>query len=244
MRAPRAATATPHSDRCQPVPIAADPACLLEVGCWGQGRKIPVLLDPRRPLDAVRRSALFRHALWRNVWRQRDPRVARLLPHRNGWRREIRVGKVAYGNGDNSWKAFVLPVDGGAAGRTEVESKPVATFGRPRPRRGLTLEGDLLASEPRLVADGSAGATLALQAVTHGDARWFALDCEVKLPATAGGAAGRHRGRFRCCNRLKHRALTFAVPNCGKAPCAPPGRAPMPRAPRSWEQTLPPSTGA
>ena len=35
----RAATATPHSDRCRPVPIGADPACLLEVGCWGKEGK-------------------------------------------------------------------------------------------------------------------------------------------------------------------------------------------------------------
>jgi hypothetical protein len=118
--------------------------------------------------------------------------VACLLPHRDGRCREIRVGEVAYGNGDNSRKAFVLPVDSGAAGRTEIESQRVAAFGRPLPRRRFTAEGDLLAAEPRLVAGDGAGAALALQAMAHGDARWFALNREVKLPATTGGASGRH----------------------------------------------------
>jgi len=100
--------------------------------------------------------------------------------------------EVAYRNGEHSGKAFVLPVHGGAAGRTEVESQRVVAFGRPLPRRRFAAEGDLLAAEPRLVADDGAGAALALQAMTHRDARWFALDREVKLPATAGGASGRH----------------------------------------------------
>src|SRR5262249_3212500 len=48
------------------------------------------------------------------------------------------------------------------------------------------------AAEARLVADRGASASLALQAVAHGDARWFALNRKVKLPATAGGASGGH----------------------------------------------------
>jgi hypothetical protein len=42
----------------------------------------------------------------------------------------------------------------------------------------------------RLVADHRPGTALALQAVAHSDARWFALNREVKLPAAAGGASG------------------------------------------------------
>jgi hypothetical protein len=60
----------------------------------------------------------------------------------------------------------------------------------PHPRRGLTGEGDLLAAKASLVADHGAGAALALQAVAHRDARWFALNCKLKLPAAAGGASG------------------------------------------------------
>src|SRR5215831_14190875 len=81
---------------------------------------------------------------------------------------------------------------GGAACRTEMEGQRVATFGCPHPRRRFTGEGDLLAAEARLVADRGASAALALQAVAHGDAQWFALDRKVKLPATAGGASSGH----------------------------------------------------
>jgi hypothetical protein len=66
----------------------------------------------------------------------------------------------------------------------------VAAFGRPHPRRSLSDDGDLLAGKTRLVADHGAGAALALQAVAHGNARWFALNRKVKLPAAAGGASG------------------------------------------------------
>ena len=115
-----------------------------------------------------------------------------LLPHGDGRRREIRVAEVAYGNGNNSRKAFVLPVDSRAADRTEIERQRVAAFSRPLPRRRFAIEGDLFAAEPRLVADDGAGTALAFQAVAHGDSRWFAVNREVKLPATAGGASGRH----------------------------------------------------
>src|SRR5215831_16629171 len=55
-------------------------------------------------------------------------------------------------------KAFALPVDGGAACRTEMKGQHVSTFGCPHPRRSLTGEGDLLAAEARLVADHGASA--------------------------------------------------------------------------------------
>ena len=74
----------------------------------------------------------------------------------------------------------------------------IAAFGCPHPRRGITGDGDLLATEARLVADHGAGAALAFQAVTHGDAQWLALNRKVKLPAAAGGVSGSH-GRLRGC---------------------------------------------
>ena len=73
-----------------------------------------------------------------------------------------------------------------------MKGQCVAAFGCPHPRRSLTGEGDLLAAEARLVADHAPSATLALQAVAHGDARWLALDRKVKLPAVAGGASDGH----------------------------------------------------
>ena len=76
----------------------------------------------------------------------------------------------------------------------------------------LPAKRDLLAAEARLVADHAAGASLALQAVAHGDARWFALNGKVKLAAAAGGASGGHGsvpwagemggGSKRCTTRL------------------------------------------
>ena len=68
----------------------------------------------------------------------------------------------------------------------------IAAFGCPHPRRGITGDGDLLATEARLVANHGTGAALAFQAVTHGDAQWLALNRKVKLPATAGGVSGGH----------------------------------------------------
>jgi hypothetical protein len=56
----------------------------------------------------------------------------------------------------------------------------------------IHAEGDLLAAEARLVADHGAGAALALQAMAQGDARWFALNRKVKLPAIADGVSGTH----------------------------------------------------
>jgi hypothetical protein len=66
----------------------------------------------------------------------------------------------------------------------------VAAFGCPRSRRSLTGNGDLIEAKARLVADHGPGAPLALQAVAQSDARWLALDREVKLPAATGGTTG------------------------------------------------------
>jgi hypothetical protein len=74
-----------------------------------------------------------------------------------------------------------------------MKGQCVATFRCPRPRRSLAGEGDLLAAEARLVADHGAGTALALQAMAHGDARWFALNRQLKLPAAAGCASSGHR---------------------------------------------------
>jgi ABC transporter substrate binding protein len=73
-----------------------------------------------------------------------------------------------------------------------VKGQGVAAFGCPHPCRSLTGEGDLLAAEACLVANHGSDAALALQAVTHGDARWFALNRKAKLSAVAGGVSGRH----------------------------------------------------
>ena len=73
-----------------------------------------------------------------------------------------------------------------------MEGQHVAAFGCPHPRPSIAGEGDLLPPEARLVADHGAGAALALQAVAHGNARWFALNRKVKLPAIAGGVSGTH----------------------------------------------------
>ena len=73
-----------------------------------------------------------------------------------------------------------------------MEGQRVAAFGRPRPRRSLAGEDNLLASEPRLVASDGAGAALALQAVAHGNARCYPLNCKLKLAAAACGAPGGH----------------------------------------------------
>src|SRR5262245_29661054 len=115
-------------------------------------------------------SPLLRHALGRRVGRQGDPGVACLLPHGDARRREIRVGEVADGNGNVSRKTLALPVYGRAAGRTEMKGQRVAAFGCPHPGRSLTSEGDLLATEARLIANHGASAALAFQAVAHRDA--------------------------------------------------------------------------
>jgi len=75
-----------------------------------------------------------------------------------------------------------------------VIGQRVAAFGCPQPRRGITGDGNLLAAKACLVANHGAGAALARQAVTHGDARWFALNRKVKPPTAAGGVSGGGHG--------------------------------------------------
>jgi len=71
-----------------------------------------------------------------------------------------------------------------------MKSHCVAALGCSHPRRGLTGDGDLLSAEACLIADHGASSTLTFQAVAHSDARRFALNRKVKLPAAAGGASG------------------------------------------------------
>ena len=112
------------------------------------------------------------------------------VPHCDGRRGETRVSEIANGDGHVPGETFVLPEDGRAARRAEMIGHRVAALGCPLPLRRFTGEGDLLAAEARLVAAHRPSTALALQAVAHSDARWFALNREVKLPAAAGGASG------------------------------------------------------
>ena len=68
----------------------------------------------------------------------------------------------------------------------------VAAFGCSRPNRSLTEGDDLLVAIARLVTDDGSGSALALKAVAHGDARWFAVGRQRELPAAAGGASNGH----------------------------------------------------
>jgi hypothetical protein len=102
---------------------------------------------------------------------------------------KMRVGEVADGDGDVPGKTLILPIDGRAACRTKMKGHDVAAFSRPSPSRGLTAKGDLLKLKARLIADHSSSTALALQAVAHSDARWFALNREVKLSTATGGAS-------------------------------------------------------
>src|SRR6516162_11677480 len=105
-------------------------------------------------------SPLLRCSLCWGIWGQVNPRMARLLPDGEGRRRETRVGKVADGNADESRKACVFPENSGPACWTEMKGHYVAALGRPFPRRGFSGNRHLLISEPRLVADHGAGASL------------------------------------------------------------------------------------
>src|SRR3984885_4326201 len=145
-----------------------------------------------RCVSRVVLSSLLRHAFGRCVGRQREPGVARFLPHPDSWRGEIRVCKVSDGNSNVPGETLALPVDGRAACRTEVKGQPVPTFGCSLPLRSLTSEGDLLAPVARLVANHGASAALALQTMTHGDAHRFALNRKAELPAAAGRESGGH----------------------------------------------------
>jgi hypothetical protein len=50
----------------------------------------------------------------------------------------------------------------------------------------------MLSTKACLIAECCTGTALALQAVAHGNPGWLALDGQVKLPATAGGASVGH----------------------------------------------------
>jgi hypothetical protein len=109
-------------------------------------------LEGPTALAVLRPLSLLRRALGRRVGWQRHPGVARFLPNRDARRRESRVGEVADGNHDGPREAVVLPVDGRAAGRTEMKGQGVAAISRPRPRRGLAGDGNLLTLKARLVS--------------------------------------------------------------------------------------------
>ena len=72
--------------------------------------------------------------------------------------------------------------------RNETSSR--AAVGRPLPRRGFAADGDWSRGNRAWLLITAPVPALALQAVAHGNARWFALNRKVKLPATAGGASG------------------------------------------------------
>jgi hypothetical protein len=55
-----------------------------------------------------------------------------------------------------------------------------------------SVQSNRRANRQLLVANHGSGAALALQAVTHRDARWFVLNRKAKLSAVAGGVSGRH----------------------------------------------------
>jgi hypothetical protein len=93
--------------------------------------------------------------------------VTRFLPHCNGRRGEVWVGEVSNGSSDRSWKAVILPVNGGAACWAKMKDQRVAAFGCSRPRRSLTGDVDLLAAKTRLIASHGTGSALARKAVAH-----------------------------------------------------------------------------
>jgi hypothetical protein len=115
-----------------------------------------------------------------------------------------------------------------------MEGKLIAAFGRPFPSRLFATDRDLLAAEPCLVADDGAGATLALQAMAHRNAQRLALDCEVKPPATAGGAPGRHcLGSAATLDKSKT-ILIFVVPPTQKGELSPRPRYCARQGQRKW----------
>ena len=95
-----------------------------------------------------------------------------------------------------------------------MEGQRVAAFGRPHPLRRFTGESNLVEAKARLIADHSARASLALKAVAHGDARRFALSCEMKLPAATGGVAGDH-GAAPWLSNVAQCRLEFAATHIG-----------------------------
>jgi hypothetical protein len=116
--------------------------------------------------------------------------MTRLFPHRDGRRGEIWVSEAPDGNGDVSRKTFTLPVDRGAARGTEMKGQGVAAFCCPHPRVSLPANVTCSRRKRAWLLTTAASAALALQAVAHGDARWFALNRKVKLPAAAGRVLG------------------------------------------------------
>jgi hypothetical protein len=96
----------------------------------------------------------------------------------------------------------------------------VAAIGCPHPLRRFTIEGDLLATEARLIADRRARAALALKAVAHRDARRFAFNRKMKLSAAAGGASDDHR--LAPCYRI--RGVRNDDQGCVTAGASPPKR--------------------
>src|ERR1700728_1690778 len=91
----------------------------------------------------------------------------------------------------------------------------VAAFGRARPGRSLTGKGDLLQAKACLVADHGPGTALAFQAVAHSNAGRFALNCQVKLSAAAGGASSHGRLHDHPYPRLLAQRAAIALPNRG-----------------------------
>lgn len=120
--------------------------------------------------------------------------MARLLPHRDLRRRELRIGESTDRDDDDVAEALALPVDRRAADRAEVEGHLAAALGDARPLRGLARDADLTGGKARLIADHRAGAALAREAMAHRHPRRLARDGEMELAAVAGGVAGGHRG--------------------------------------------------
>ena len=137
-------------------------------------------------------SSLLHFALRDWVRRRGDPRVAAFLPHRDGRRWEIRISKGADGDGNQIGKAAIFPIYRGATHRAEAIRQDVAALGRAGPFGGRSADSKLRSAKARLIADYGACATLAFQAMAHGDAHRFAGSKDVELAATAGGLAGDH----------------------------------------------------
>jgi len=124
--------------------------------------------------------------------RQHDPAMAAALIDRVARRPEVGIGEGADGDGDQIGRRLELPVNGGAAPRTEMERERAAAVARPRPDGGLPLDPHLRPREPRLGTEHAAGAALARQAMADGDAHGIAVAGDAKLAATAGGVMGGH----------------------------------------------------
>src|SRR5262245_51516190 len=110
--------------------------------------------------------------------------------------RKGRVGKRPYGHRDQAGKCLYLPINGRAAGGTELECHGTSGVGQPGESGKVTRNrGNLLSVEECLVAEHGSGPTLALKAVAHRSPHRFALANDLKLSTTARCAASCH-GRF------------------------------------------------